>query len=124
MRYANGKPEGIDAVVLSTQHKEDISLSELKEGVMEEIIKPTLPSHWIDETTKYFINPTGRFVTGGPQGDCGLTGRKIIVDTMAEWPDMAVALFQERILQGGSVRRIFSPLYSEESSRCQHCRTM
>ena len=81
MRYANGKPEGIDAVVLSTQHKEDISLSELKEGVMEEIIKPTLPSHWIDETTKYFINPTGRFVTGGPQGDCGLTGRKIIVDT-------------------------------------------
>ena len=81
MRYVNGKPEGIDTVVLSTQHKEEISLSELKEGVMEEIIKPVLPSNWIDESTKYFINPTGRFVIGGPQGDCGLTGRKIIVDT-------------------------------------------
>ena len=81
MRYAHGKPEGIDAVVLSTQHEEDISLAELKEGVMEEIIKPVLPPKWLDETTKYFINPTGRFVTGGPQGDCGLTGRKIIVDT-------------------------------------------
>ena len=81
MRYVNGKPEGIDTVVLSTQHKEEVSLSELKEGVMEEIIKPVLPSHWIDKNTKYFINPTGRFVTGGPQGDCGLTGRKIIVDT-------------------------------------------
>ena len=81
MRYVNGKPEGIDTVVLSTQHKEEVSLSELKEGVMEEIIKPVLPSHWIDKNTKYFINPTGRFVIGGPQGDCGLTGRKIIVDT-------------------------------------------
>ena len=81
MRYVNGKPVGIDAVVLSTQHKEEVSLSELKEGVMEEIIKPVLPADWIDKTTKYFINPTGRFVTGGPQGDCGLTGRKIIVDT-------------------------------------------
>ena len=81
MRYVNGKPEGIDTVVLSTQHKEEVSLSELKEGVMEEIIKPILPSNWIDESTKYFINPTGRFVIGGPQGDCGLTGRKIIVDT-------------------------------------------
>ena len=81
MRYVNGKPEGIDTVVLSTQHKEEISLSELKEGVMEEIIKPVLPSNWIDKSTKYFINPTGRFVIGGPQGDCGLTGRKIIVDT-------------------------------------------
>ena len=81
MRYVNGKPEGIDTVVLSTQHKEEVSLSQLKEGVMEEIIKPVLPSHWIDENTKYFINPTGRFVIGGPQGDCGLTGRKIIVDT-------------------------------------------
>tara|TARA_Y100000994_G_scaffold128357_1_gene105304 strand:+ start:77 stop:1237 length:1161 start_codon:yes stop_codon:yes gene_type:complete len=81
MRYVNGRPEGIDTVVLSTQHKEEVSLSELKEGVMEEIIKPVLPSHWIDKNTKYFINPTGRFVIGGPQGDCGLTGRKIIVDT-------------------------------------------
>jgi len=81
MRYSNGKPEGIDAVVLSTQHRDEVSLSELREAVMEEIIKPVLPAHWIDEDTKYFINPTGRFVIGGPQGDCGLTGRKIIVDT-------------------------------------------
>ncbi|MFL2846499.1 MAG: methionine adenosyltransferase [Pseudohongiellaceae bacterium] len=81
MRYSNGKPKGIDAVVLSTQHRDEVSLSELREAVMEEIIKPVLPAHWIDEDTKYFINPTGRFVIGGPQGDCGLTGRKIIVDT-------------------------------------------
>ena len=81
MRYSNGKPEGIDAVVLSTQHRDEVSLTELRDAVMEEIIKPVLPAHWIDENTKYFINPTGRFVIGGPDGDTGLTGRKIIVDT-------------------------------------------
>ena len=80
-RYDQGKPVGIDAVVLSTQHRDEIGLDELKEAVMEEIIKPILPQEWIDENTKYFINPTGRFVIGGPHGDCGLTGRKIIVDT-------------------------------------------
>jgi len=80
-RYDNGKPVGIDAVVLSTQHREEVGLAELQEAVMEEIIKPVLPPEWIDENTKYFINPTGRFVIGGPHGDCGLTGRKIIVDT-------------------------------------------
>jgi len=80
-RYENGKPVAIDAVVLSTQHRDEISLEVLQEAVMEEIIKPILPSEWIDENTKYFINPTGRFVIGGPYGDCGLTGRKIIVDT-------------------------------------------
>lgn len=80
-RYEDGKPVGIDAVVLSTQHRDEISLSDLQEAVMEEIIKPVLPTEWIDENTKYFINPTGRFVIGGPHGDCGLTGRKIIVDT-------------------------------------------
>ena len=81
MRYEDGKPAGIDAVVLSTQHRDEVSLSDLQEAVMEEIIKPVLPEIWIDENTKFFINPTGRFVIGGPQGDCGLTGRKIIVDT-------------------------------------------
>ncbi|MDD9891825.1 MAG: methionine adenosyltransferase [Gammaproteobacteria bacterium] len=81
MRYENGVPVGIDAVVLSTQHRDEISLEDLREAVMEEIIKPVLPIEWIDENTKYFINPTGRFVIGGPHGDCGLTGRKIIVDT-------------------------------------------
>lgn len=80
-RYEDGKPVGIDAVVLSTQHREEVSLPDLQEAVMEEIIKPVLPAEWLDENTKYFINPTGRFVIGGPHGDCGLTGRKIIVDT-------------------------------------------
>lgn len=80
-RYRGDQPVAIDAVVLSTQHYEGVSLAELEEGVMEEIIKPVIPSKWLDSNTKYFINPTGRFVTGGPNGDCGLTGRKIIVDT-------------------------------------------
>ncbi len=80
-RYVDGKPVAIDAVVLSTQHREEISQADLKEAVMEEIIKPVLPAEWINKDTKYFINPTGRFVIGGPHGDCGLTGRKIIVDT-------------------------------------------
>ncbi len=80
-RYEDNKPVGIDAVVLSTQHSPDISLKDLQEAVMEEIIKPVLPSKWVTKDTEYHINPTGRFVVGGPMGDCGLTGRKIIVDT-------------------------------------------
>jgi S-adenosylmethionine synthetase len=80
-RYQDGKPVGIDAVVLSTQHAPEIDQKDLQEAVMEEIIKPVLPAEWLDAHTKYFINPTGRFVIGGPFGDCGLTGRKIIVDT-------------------------------------------
>jgi len=80
-RYEDGKPVAIDAVVLSTQHREEIAMNVLQEAVMEEIIKPVLPAEWVDQNTKYFINPTGRFVIGGPYGDCGLTGRKIIVDT-------------------------------------------
>lgn len=77
----DGSIAGIDAVVLSTQHRDDVSQSDLIEGVMETIIKPVLPAKWLTKDTKYFINPTGRFVIGGPVGDCGLTGRKIIVDT-------------------------------------------
>ena len=80
-RYEDGKPAGIDAVVLSTQHGADSSQSDLRELVMEEIIKPVLPSEWLNGNTKYHINPTGRFEIGGPVGDCGVTGRKIIVDT-------------------------------------------
>ena len=80
-KYEDNKIIGIDAVVLSTQHAESISQKDLHEGVMEEIIKPVLPAQWLSKDTKYFINPTGRFVIGGPMGDCGLTGRKIIVDT-------------------------------------------
>src|SRR5579871_3344703 len=81
LRYEDDKPVGIEAVVLSTQHSDDISTRDLREAVMEEILIPVLPKKWIDNRTKYHINPTGRFVVGGPVGDCGLTGRKIIVDT-------------------------------------------
>ena len=80
-KYEDDKPVGIDAVVLSTQHNPDISLDALREAVMDEIIKPVLPANLLDKDTKFFINPTGNFVIGGPVGDCGLTGRKIIVDT-------------------------------------------
>ncbi|MDE2121621.1 MAG: methionine adenosyltransferase, partial [Betaproteobacteria bacterium] len=80
-RYEGGLPTGVDTVVLSTQHAPDIDMARLREGVIEEIIKPVLPAHFMRGPVKYLINPTGRFVVGGPQGDCGLTGRKIIVDT-------------------------------------------
>ena len=79
--YENGVPVGIDAVVLSTQHNPEVEQKDLQEAIMEEVIKPVLPEKWLSKNTKYFINPTGRFVIGGPVGDCGLTGRKIIVDT-------------------------------------------
>ena len=81
MRYENGKPVSIDTIVFSTQHSPDISHKDLVEAVREEILKPVLPAAWLQTDTRYFINPTGRFVIGGPLGDCGLTGRKIIVDT-------------------------------------------
>jgi len=80
-KYKDGVPVAIDAVVLSSQHHADVSLTDLREGIMEEIIKPVLPREWISDATKFHINPTGRFEIGGPMGDCGLTGRKIIVDT-------------------------------------------
>jgi S-adenosylmethionine synthetase len=80
-RMIDGKPSKIDAVVVSTQHEESISHAHIVEAVMEEVIKKTIPADLLDSKTKYFINPTGRFVIGGPMGDCGLTGRKIIVDT-------------------------------------------
>lgn len=81
IRYEDGKPHSIDTVVLSTQHAADIELAQIREAVIEEIIKPVLPKELIKGEIKYLVNPTGRFVVGGPQGDCGLTGRKIIVDT-------------------------------------------
>ncbi|MEO7497881.1 MAG: methionine adenosyltransferase [Massilia sp.] len=80
LRYVDGRPVAVDTVVLSTQHAPDISHSQIEEAVIEEIIKKVLPREWL-ATTRYLVNPTGRFVIGGPQGDCGLTGRKIIVDT-------------------------------------------
>lgn len=81
LQYENGKPTRIDAIVVSTQHADGIAQRQIIEAVQESVIKPVIPSQWIDSKTKFFINPTGRFVIGGPMGDCGLTGRKIIVDT-------------------------------------------
>jgi len=85
LRYENGKAVAIDAVVLSTQHNPDVKQKHLVEAVREEILKPVLPAKWLHKRTKYHINPTGKFVIGGPVGDCGLTGRKIIVDTYGGW---------------------------------------
>jgi len=81
IRYEKSKPVGVEAVVISTQHAPEVSQAEIQEAVMEEVIKKVLPAKWLDKNTKYFINPTGRFVIGGPLGDTGLTGRKIIVDS-------------------------------------------
>lgn len=81
VKYENNRPKTIDTIVISTQHTPDVDNKTIKESVVEEVIKKVIPSEFIDKDTKYYINPTGRFVVGGPQGDCGLTGRKIIVDT-------------------------------------------
>ncbi len=81
IEYINGKPARVDTVVISTQHSEKVSQSDLREAVIEKVIKPVIPAHMFDKATKIHVNPTGRFVTGGPMGDAGLTGRKIIVDT-------------------------------------------
>ena len=81
IRYRDGKADAIDTVVLSTQHAPDMTLEAIREAVIEEVIKPVLPKELVKGEIKYLVNPTGRFVVGGPQGDCGLTGRKIIVDT-------------------------------------------
>ncbi|CAM3348815.1 methionine adenosyltransferase [Paenibacillus lupini] len=81
IEYVDGKPVRVDTIVVSTQHAEEISLEQIQADILEHVIKPVVPVEWLDEQTKYFINPTGRFVIGGPQGDAGLTGRKIIVDT-------------------------------------------
>lgn len=81
IEYVDGKPVRVDTIVVSTQHAEEITLEQIQQDIMEHVIKPVVPTEWLDAETKYFINPTGRFVIGGPQGDAGLTGRKIIVDT-------------------------------------------
>jgi S-adenosylmethionine synthetase len=81
VEYRGGRPARVDAVVVSSQHSPDVTHAQIREGIIEEVVKRTIPAHLIDDDTKYFINPTGRFVIGGPMGDAGLTGRKIIVDT-------------------------------------------
>ncbi|MBK6848053.1 MAG: methionine adenosyltransferase [Proteobacteria bacterium] len=85
VRYEDGQPRCVDAVVVSTQHSEDVAYEQLREAVMDEVVDPVVPRALITKDTKFFINPTGRFVVGGPQGDSGLTGRKIIVDTYGGW---------------------------------------
>lgn len=81
IEYVDGKPVRVDTIVVSTQHAEEVTLDQIQKDIIEHVIKPVVPTQWLDDQTKYFINPTGRFVIGGPQGDAGLTGRKIIVDT-------------------------------------------
>src|SRR5690606_39100754 len=81
VRYVDGKPTEIDTIVLSTQHAPEIEHKQLTEAIIEEVIKPVLPANMLSKNISYLVNPTGRFVVGGPHGDCGLTGRKIIVDT-------------------------------------------
>jgi S-adenosylmethionine synthetase len=98
IRYEDCKPKGIDTVVISTQHEPDISLSQLRDEIIDNVIKPVC-NNWIDDKTKFLVNPTGRFVIGGPPGDTGLTGRKIIQILMEVWEGMAAALFLERIHQ-------------------------
>ncbi|GMV39213.1 MAG: S-adenosylmethionine synthase [Myxococcales bacterium] len=85
IEYRNGRPHRIDAVVVSTQHTEAVTHNAIREAIIETVIKPVIPAELIDADTKYYVNPTGRFVVGGPKGDCGLTGRKIIVDTYGGW---------------------------------------
>ena len=85
VEYENGKPKRIDTIVISTQHSEEASWEHVREAVVETVIKPTVSDKWIDRETRILVNPTGRFVIGGPMGDCGLTGRKIIVDTYGGW---------------------------------------
>ncbi len=109
-RYEDGKPAGIDAIVLSTQHSPESTQDELRELVMEEIIKPVLPSAWLNGNTKYHINPTGRFEIGGPVGDAGLTGRKIIVDTYGGMARHGGVLFPARTPPRWTARRPMRPV--------------
>ena len=118
VRYVDGKAHSIDTVVLSTQHAPDIELAQLREAVIEEVIKPVLPKELIKGDIKFLVNPTGRFVIGGPQGDCGLTGRKIIVDTRtaARRRTAAAALSRARIRPRSTVRRPMPGVMSRRTS--------
>lgn len=124
-RYENGRPVAIDAVVLSTQHSPDVSQADLQEAVQELIIKHVLPAELLHKDTRYHINPTGKFVIGGPVGDCGLTGRKIIVDTYGGMGSpRGRCLFRQGPLQGGPLRRLRGPLCGEEHRRRRTGRTL
>ena len=99
VEYDDDKPVRIETIVVSSQHAPEITLDQIKKDIIEYVIKPVVPAELIDENTKYYINPTGRFVIGGPQGDSGLTGRKIIVDTYGGYSRHGAEHFQVRILQ-------------------------
>ena len=113
-RYVNGRPVEVDTVVLSTQHAPEISQAAIREAVIEDIIKPSFPEGLITPQTKFLVSPTGRFVIGGPQGDCGLTGRKIIVDTYGGACRTAAARSRARIRQGRPLGRLRGPLRGQE----------
>ena len=124
-RYAHGRPVAVDAVVLSTQHAPEVSQKTLTEAVMEEIIKPVLPGNWMTSDTKVFINPTGRFTIGGPAGDCGLTGRKIIVDTYGGMARHGGGAFSGKDpSKVDRIRRLRRPIRGQEHRRRRHRRTL
>ena len=116
VEYNDGKPVRIDAVVISSQHSPDISQEQLHEDIRREVIEKVIPAELLDENTKYYINPTGRFVVGGPQGDSGLTGRKIIVDTYG--PPRRRCVQRQGPQQGGPFRRVCRPL-GRQKRRCR-----
>ena len=118
IEYVNGKPARVDTVVISTQHSDQVSQSDLREAVIEKVIKPVIPAHMFDKDTKIHVNPTGRFVTGGPMGDAGLTGRKIIVELTAAMDATAAVHFPAKILEGGPLRMLHGALHREEYRRC------
>ena len=112
VQYEDGRPKRIDTIVISTQHAAEASWEHVREAVVETVIKPTVDKSWIDRETRILVNPTGRFVVGGPMGDCGLTGRKIIVDTYGGWarhgggalPHRLISPHAVRVLIGGAIR--------------------
>ena len=112
-----GKPSRVDTVVVSTQHAADVSLEQIRKDIIELVIKPTVPAELLDENTKFYVNPTGRFVIGGPQGDSGLTGRKIIVDTYG-------GFLRQGSHQGGPLCRLRCPLGSQERGGCRSCQPL
>ena len=120
IEYENGTPLRVDTVVVSSQHKPDVTYDELKDAIIEEVIKKVIPREMIDGDTRYFINPTGRFVIGGPMGDCGLTGRKIIVGHLRRTREPRWWLFfRQRPLQSGSQRQLHGALRGQKPGGCR-----
>ena len=122
VEYNDGKPVRIDAVVISSQHSPKVSQEQLHEDILNEVIKKVIPAELLDENTKYYINPTGRFVVGGPQGDTGLTGRKIIVDTYGGYSRHGGGAFSGKgPQQGRPFRRLRCTLGRQKRCRCRPC---